>query len=155
MKHLLSLLILLSLLPLAKAEDNRILAKEDADMMYSMSLEDWNYNVQTAVETGVSKTFMEEEFLPTGLPMMSMVGDGLHLTVIPIYSGGSLAQIFVDSINTKYKETDQTVIDSIFHSAKNEMQPEYEVKTFLINDEESQIFRFVISKRGKLNDENN
>lgn len=152
MRNILSILVLLSFLPLANAEDNRILAKEDADMMFSMSLEEWNYNVQTAVESGVSKTFMEDEFLPTGLPIMSMVGDGLHLTVTPMYSGGSLAQIYIDSMNTKYKETDQSVIDSIFNSAKNEMQPEYEVKTFLINNEGSQIFRFVISKRGKQNE---
>ena len=132
------------------AEDNRILAKEDADLMFSWDLDKWNTNVTTAKLLGVSKTFMEDKFLATGLPMMTIggpVGDGMILTVTPMYSENSLDEIYVDSVNTRWVETDQAVIDTIFNSAVDEMQPEYNVETYLLYKEGNQIFRFIISKK--------
>ena len=166
MKHLFSILIFLSFMSVTfaednardtlmdlfiddKSEDNRILAKEDADWMFSNSLDKWNANVLNAVAAGISKTFMEEEFLPTGLPMLTIggpVGDGMILTVTPMYSENSLDEIYVDSVNTKWEETDQAVIDTIFNSAVDEMQPEYNVETYLLYKEGNQVFRFVISR---------
>jgi hypothetical protein len=134
----------------ANAEDNRILAKEDADLMFSWDLDKWNANVTTAELLGVSRTFMEDKFLATGLPMMTiggLVGDGMILTVTPMYSENSLDEIYVDSVNTRWVETDQAVIDTIFNSAVDEMQPEYNVETYLLYKEGNQIFRFVISKK--------
>jgi len=132
------------------AEDNRILAKEDADLMFSWDLDKWNANVTTAKLLGVSRTFMEDKFLATGLPMITIggpVGDGMILTVTPMYSENSLDEIYVDSVNTRWVETDQAVIDTIFNSAVDEMQPEYNVETYLLYKEGNQIFRFIISKK--------
>ena len=150
MKHLLSIFIFLSFMSVTSAEDNRILAKEDADLMFSWDLDKWNTNVTTAKLLGVSKTFMEDKFLATGLPMMTIggpVGDGMILTVTPMYSENSLDEIYVDSVNTRWVETDQAVIDTIFNSAVDEMQPEYNVETYLLYKEGNQIFRFIISKK--------
>ena len=63
-----------------------------------------------------------------------------------MYSENSLDEIYVDSVNTKWEETDQAVIDTIFNSAVDEMQPEYNVETYLLYKEGNQVFRFVISR---------
>lgn len=108
--------------------DERILSKDDARVMFSMSKDQWLANVQQAVTTGVANAMGTPE---TGLGMATSTPGGDLLIVRPNYGENDQKPDFIQ-VTVGYREPRATlltdsVLEDAIQAARAQMEPEYDV----------------------------